>query len=51
MMKILAILIAGLSGAMIALTWDTPTAMAWTVAFCGWVPHCFGSEETINGNS
>jgi uncharacterized membrane protein len=50
-MKILAILIAGLSGAMFALTWNTPAAVAWAIAFCGWVPHCFSSEESINGNS
>ena len=50
-MKILAIVIAGLSGAMTALTWDTPAAVAWTIAFCGWVPHCFSSKEIINGNS
>jgi len=44
-MKFLSILIAGASGAMIALTWGTPEAMAWTVAFAGWVPHCFNSQE------
>ena len=51
MMRILSILVAGLSGAMIALTWNAPTAVAWAVAFCGWVGHCFDSEEIINGNS
>lgn len=49
-MKYLAILISGLSLAMIALNWNTPAAMAWVVAFCGWVPHCFSDKETVHGN-
>lgn len=49
-MKILSILIAGLSGAMIALTWGTPMVVGWAVAFAGWVPHCFQNKEITNGN-
>jgi len=46
-MKIIAILIAGAAGAMTLLTWGSPEATAWTVAFCGWAPHCFDrSQET-----
>lgn len=51
-MKILAILISGISVTMIALTWNTPAAMAWTVAFCGWLPHVFDkNRETVHGQS
>jgi hypothetical protein len=49
-MKILSILIAGASGAMIASTWGTPEAMAWTVAFCGWAPQCFNDDKETHGN-
>ena len=50
-MKYLSIAVSGISAAMIALNWDTPLAVAWTVAFCGWVPHCFPTEEAQHGNS
>ena len=50
-MKILSILIAGAAGAMVALTWNTSEAMAWAVAFAGWVPHCFVDSEVAHGNS
>ena len=50
-MKYLAIAVSGISAAMIALNWDTPLAVAWTVAFCGWVPHCFSDKEVAHGNS
>lgn len=50
-MKYVAILIAGTAAAMAALTWDTPTAMAWIVAFCGWVQLCFSDDKVKNGNS
>lgn len=49
-MKILSILIAGISGAMIALTWNTPMVVGWAVAFCGWIPHCFSDKEVSHGN-
>lgn len=50
-MKILSILISGTAGAMIILTWASPEAIAWSVAFAGWVPHCFRDSEVVHGNS
>ena len=50
-MKILSVVIAGAAGAMILLTWGTTEAAAWAVAFAGWVPHCFYSQEIAHGNS
>lgn len=50
-MKYIAIVLSGTCAAMAALTWDSPTAIAWTVAFCGWLPHCFSEPEASNGNS
>ena len=50
-MKIISILIAGAAGAMILLTWGSTEASAWAVAFAGWVPHCFRSQEVAHGNS
>ena len=49
-MKTLSILIAGMAGAMVALTWGTTEAMAWAVALAGWVPHCFVDSEVAHGH-
>lgn len=49
--KTLSILIAGASGACLLLTWGTPAATAWAVAFAGWLPHAFRETEDAHGNS
>lgn len=50
-LKTLSILIAGAAGGMVLLTWGTPAAIAWSVAFAGWVPHAFRSAEVNHGHS
>jgi hypothetical protein len=50
-LKTISIFIAGASGAMILLTWGTPAATAWAVAFAGWIPHAFRDTEVNHGNS
>lgn len=50
-MRYLAMAVAVVCAGMVAVWWDTPTATAWVVAFCGWVPHCFPNEEVPHGNS
>ena len=49
--QITGVLIAGASMAMAGLTWGEPAAMAWIVAFCGWVPHAMPDDEVEHGNS
>lgn len=50
-LKAISIVIAGATGAMILLTWGTPAATAWAVAFAGWLPHAFRETEDAHGNS
>jgi len=43
--------VAGVSLAMSVLTWGTPAAVAWIVAFCGWLPHALPDQEVEHGDS
>lgn len=50
-MRSLALAIAAVAGFLVISRWGTPEAIAWTVAFCGWLPHVFdNSKETRDGN-
>ena len=51
-MRIMAGIIAGISLVLMILNWDTTLAVAWAVAFAGWVPHVFGTDiqEAAHGN-
>ena len=49
-MKYLAMAIAAISAILVTQNWNTPLAIAWTVSFCGWLPHCFSDQETTHGN-
>jgi len=50
-MKTLAIAIAAVAGFLMINHWGTPEALAWTVAFCGWLPHAFdNSKEVTHGD-
>jgi hypothetical protein len=51
-MKIMAGIIALISLVLMILNWDTTLAVAWGVAFAGWVPHVFGDDqqEVTSGN-
>jgi hypothetical protein len=44
-MRSLALAIAALSAFLVIVRWGTPEAMAWTVAFCGWLPHAFEKRK------
>ena len=50
-MKYLAMAIAVVSAILVVQNWNTPLAIAWTVAFCGWAPHCFSGKGVTHGNS
>ena len=50
-MKYLAWAVIAVCAVMIFQNWDSPVAIAWTVAFCGWTPHCFSDTEATHGNS
>lgn len=50
-MRILALFIAIISGVLMINSWNTPEAIAWCVALCGWLPHSFsGSKEVAHGD-
>jgi len=50
-MKSLALAIAAVSALLVITRWGTPEALAWTVAFCGWLPHVFDDKkETDHGH-
>lgn len=50
-MRVLALAIAAVAGFLVINRWDTPEAVAWTVAFCGWLPHAFNQDqETHDGH-
>ena len=44
-MKLLASLIALISLVLIFVNWNSSLAMAWTIAFCGWLPHVFDNDK------
>jgi hypothetical protein len=48
---IISVGVAGVSLAMSVLTWGTPAAVAWIVAFCGWLPHALPDQEVEHGDS
>lgn len=45
-MKILAGIVAMICLVLIIATWGSPLAVAWTVAFCGWLPQAFESSKS-----
>jgi hypothetical protein len=50
-MRSLALAIAAVSAFLVITRWGTPEAIAWTVAFCGWLPHAFDNrKETDHGH-
>ena len=51
-MRALALAITAVAGFLIISRWGTPEALAWTVAFCGWIPHVFPDrKDTADGNA
>jgi len=50
-MKTLAFLVSVICAIMMTLNWNTSEAMAWVVAFCGWMVQCFKDREAQHGNS
>ena len=51
-MRIMAIFIALISFVLMIMNWDTALAIAWGVAFSGWLPHTLGNDtqETDHGH-
>jgi hypothetical protein len=50
-MRSLALAVAAVSAFLVVTRWGTPEAIAWTVAFCGWLPHAFDDKkERDNGH-
>jgi hypothetical protein len=50
-MRSLALAISAVAAFLVVSRWGTPEAIAWTVAFCGWLPHAFDRDrETNHGN-
>jgi hypothetical protein len=50
-MRTLALAVAAVSAFLVVTRWGTPEALAWTVAFCGWLPHVFvDSKEKDHGH-
>jgi hypothetical protein len=50
-MRSLALAIAAVSAFLVITRWGTPEAIAWTVAFCGWLPHVFDeNKESRDGH-
>ena len=50
-MRSLALAVAAVSAVLVITRWGTPEAIAWTVAFCGWLPHVFeDKKETDHGH-
>lgn len=47
-MKSLALAIAAVSACLVITRWGTPEALAWVVAFCGWLPHAFDDSKEID---
>ena len=48
-MKTMAVLVALICLASIFIYWGTHLAVAYAVAFAGWVPHCFSSRKVDHG--
>lgn len=44
-MRTMAGIIAGISLLLMILNWDTSLAVAWAVAFAGWLPHVLGTDQ------
>jgi hypothetical protein len=44
-MRSLALAVAAVSALLVITRWGTPEAIAWTVAFCGWLPHVFDQSN------
>jgi hypothetical protein len=44
-MKILAGFVAVICLILIFVTWNSPLAIAWAVAFAGWLPHVFPDRK------
>jgi len=44
-MRSLAFAIAAVSAFLVITRWGTPEAIAWTVAFCGWLPQVFENKK------
>ena len=51
-MRMMAAIIALISLVLMVLNWDTSLAVAWSVAFAGWLPHVLGNDtkEAAHGN-
>jgi len=50
-MRSLALALAAVCAFLVITRWGTPEALAWTVAFCGWLPHAFeDKKETDHGH-
>jgi hypothetical protein len=50
-MRSLALAIAAVSAFLVISRWGTPEGLAWTVAFCGWLPHVFEQgKESRDGH-
>ena len=49
-MRIMAAAIALISLVLVLVNWDSALAIAWAVAFCGWVPHCFHDHHREIGH-
>ena len=47
-MRIMAAIIAVISLVLMILNWHTPLAVAWGVAFAGWVPHVLGDDKEVS---
>lgn len=50
-MRTVAFLISVICAIMMTVSWNTPEAMAWVVAFCGWMVHCFKHPGAPHGDS
>jgi hypothetical protein len=51
-MRIMAAFVALISFVLMIMNWDTALAIAWGVAFSGWLPHTLGNDtqETADGH-
>jgi uncharacterized membrane protein len=49
-MKIMAGIVALISLVLMILNWHTTLAVAWGVAFAGWIPHVFGDDQKEAGH-
>ena len=51
-MRTMAAIVALISLVLLILNWNTPLAVAWCVALCGWIPHMFEpTKEVLHGHN